>query len=297
MRRVDWGYAAFLIGTPIAIGVMLGANQLRAGAYLPWALSVGYWTALSVATWFIFAGTTWCVARVLKPWSPPAPVSWLLGALIGSLLARQAIYWIAELFRPAMREGPLREMPPASLSIDFLVYYATNWSVIILIWMLANWALALWRGLEARRTGAGGLAVTGEARAAAILSPEELAAAASFLDRLPAYLPRDVIALQSEDHYVRVHTRGGDTLVLGALSDAINAIEGRGVAGQRVHRSWWVATAAVAECRADGRKLVAVLSNGLEVPISQTYRELARLAGIVAGGKGAAGGAAAARSI
>ena len=287
MRRPGLPYLLFLFGIPLAIGLMLGANQLRAGAYLPWGLSVGYWTALSLATWLIFATATWLVARLLKPWQLPAPVSWLCGALLGSLAARPVIYTIAELFRPAMREGPLRSMPPASLSTEFLLYYMTNWSVIILLWLLANWALQLWTGLRLRKTTAArepDVRPSG-ATAAPALSSAEVAAAASFLERVPGHIARDILALQSEDHYVRVHANAGDALVLGTISDAINAVEGQGVVGQRVHRSWWVAKAAVAQSRADGRRLVVVLANGLEVPISQTYRELARLAGIVAAGK------------
>ena len=287
MRRPDLAILIFLFGIPLAIGVMLGANQLRAGAYLPWGLSVAYWTMLSLVTWLVFAAATWLVARLLRPWRPPAPANWLVGAVLGSLAARPLIYLLAGLFRPAMRDGPFREMPPVTASLDFLFYYVTNWSAIILLWMLANWALVFWLAVRQRRADALGRdqAQPVPARLSTVLTAAEQAAASSFLDRLPARIGTAVIALQSEDHYVRVHARNGDALILGTISDAINAVEGQGVAGQRVHRSWWIATAAVADCRADGRRLTAVLDNGLEVPISQTYRELARLAGIISTGK------------
>ena len=51
------------------------------------------------------------------------------------------------------------------------------------------------------------------------------------------------IALQGEDHYVRIHTALGSELVLMRLGDAIQELDG--LEGERVHRSWWVARRAV----------------------------------------------------
>jgi DNA-binding LytR/AlgR family response regulator len=99
--------------------------------------------------------------------------------------------------------------------------------------------------------------------------------------KLPANLGHDVRALHSEDHYVRIYTRSGDALVLGTISDAIKTLELSGYSGQRVHRCWWVASGAVVETVSTGRRLGARLANGVEVPISQTYREVARLSGVL----------------
>lgn len=89
------------------------------------------------------------------------------------------------------------------------------------------------------------------------------------LERLPAHARlTDVLALQSEDHYVRVHQAESSHLVLVRLADAIS--EMAPVPGARTHRSWWVARAAVRETRtADGRGELT-LSSGLTVPVSRT---------------------------
>lgn len=87
------------------------------------------------------------------------------------------------------------------------------------------------------------------------------------LTRLPAHLGRDVVALQAEDHYVRVHTSVGSALLLMRLADAIAELEG--VEGLRVHRSWWVARRAVAAARPEGRRAVLTLSNGVEAPVTR----------------------------
>ena len=85
--------------------------------------------------------------------------------------------------------------------------------------------------------------------------------------RMSPRLGREVLALQGEDHYVRVHTPLGSELLLMRLGDAIHELGG--LAGERVHRSWWVAREAVASARANGRRLSLTLTNGLEVPVSR----------------------------
>jgi LytTr DNA-binding domain len=100
---------------------------------------------------------------------------------------------------------------------------------------------------------------------------------AGFLDRLPPRLGRDLLCLQMEDHYVRAHTARGSDLILTPLKDAIAELDGTD--GLQVHRSWWVAKAAVTEPVISGRNLVLRLSNGLEVPVSRASVAKLRAAG------------------
>jgi hypothetical protein len=93
------------------------------------------------------------------------------------------------------------------------------------------------------------------------------AAPARLLARLSPRLGDQVIALQGEDHYVRVHTAAGSELLLMRLGDAIDELDE--MAGERVHRSWWVAREAVGAARADGRRALLTLTNGLEVPVTR----------------------------
>ncbi|HEX4199180.1 MAG TPA: LytTR family DNA-binding domain-containing protein [Caulobacteraceae bacterium] len=104
--------------------------------------------------------------------------------------------------------------------------------------------------------------------------------AAGFLDRLPPRLGRDLLCLQMEDHYVRAHTARGSDLILTPLKDAIAELGG--TEGLQVHRSWWVAKAAVSEPVSSGRNLVLRLSNGLEVPVSRASVAKLRAAGWLA---------------
>lgn len=100
----------------------------------------------------------------------------------------------------------------------------------------------------------------------------------AFFARIPARLGRDLLALEMEDHYVRIHTAEGSDLVLMRLRDAIAELAG--LDGLQVHRSHWVAAAAVTgvERKPDG-KLTLVLRNGLRVPVSRSYAAEVRAAG------------------
>ena len=95
-----------------------------------------------------------------------------------------------------------------------------------------------------------------------------------FLSKLPVSLRRDIIALEAEDHYLRVHTLHGSALVLMRLADAAALIDPR--LGLRVHRSWWVAKDGVRALERQGERAVARLVDDSAVPVSRTYLPTAR---------------------
>lgn len=92
-------------------------------------------------------------------------------------------------------------------------------------------------------------------------------AAHPLLDQLPAELGSDILALEMEDHYVRVHTALGSALVLMRMRDAV-ALMG-GTEGMQVHRSWWVARGAVEDVLRDGRNVRLKLARGIEAPVAR----------------------------
>ncbi|MBU4433299.1 MAG: LytTR family transcriptional regulator DNA-binding domain-containing protein [Alphaproteobacteria bacterium] len=76
-----------------------------------------------------------------------------------------------------------------------------------------------------------------------------------------------VLCLRMEDHYVRIHTAAGSRLVEGPFERVIATLGDR--EGLRVHRSWWVARAAVVGVEVDGRNLKLRLANDLRAPVSR----------------------------
>ncbi|KQY28897.1 hypothetical protein ASD38_14745 [Caulobacter sp. Root487D2Y] len=85
-----------------------------------------------------------------------------------------------------------------------------------------------------------------------------------------------VLCLRMEDHYVRVHTLNGSRLVAGPFE---RVIAGMTQEGMRVHRSWWVARAAVTGVVADGRNLRLTLRGDLTAPVSRASVAKLREAG------------------
>ncbi|MFZ5720877.1 MAG: LytTR family DNA-binding domain-containing protein [Pseudomonadota bacterium] len=86
-----------------------------------------------------------------------------------------------------------------------------------------------------------------------------------------------LIAVQAEDHYLRVHTDAGDELISARFSDAIAELER--AAGFRTHRSWWVAADAIDEVRWLRGRGEARLKCGLVVPVSRSNAPPLKAAG------------------
>lgn len=83
-----------------------------------------------------------------------------------------------------------------------------------------------------------------------------------------------LIAITAEDHYLRVHTDLGHDLVLMRMSDACALLPE--TVGARVHRSWWVAKAAVVLQTVDGSRMQLKLHNGASAPVSRSMRPIIR---------------------
>jgi hypothetical protein len=85
--------------------------------------------------------------------------------------------------------------------------------------------------------------------------------------RLSPAFEGDILALESEDHYVRVHGMRGSELLHMRLRDAIAEMDGH--PGEQIHRSWWVARGAVTEVQARGRGCEVHLANGERAPVAR----------------------------
>ena len=102
----------------------------------------------------------------------------------------------------------------------------------------------------------------------------------TFLERLPVkYRTADLWAVSSEDHYCRVHTSLGSELILIRLADVEKELSR--VDGMRVHRSWWVSRKGIAETLRENGKFVLKLRSGEDVPVSRSYLDAVKDAGLV----------------
>lgn len=97
---------------------------------------------------------------------------------------------------------------------------------------------------------------------------------AALLEQLPPHLGQEILCIENEDHYIRVHTTVGNALILMRLRDAVAQLSV--IEGEQVHRSWWVARAAVGEVIRTERRIALRLIDGREVPVSRNAAALLR---------------------
>ena len=98
--------------------------------------------------------------------------------------------------------------------------------------------------------------------------PQEASAGESFplAHRLPFALKHSpVLAVSSEDHYLRVYTARGEALIHMTLTEAVDLLNG----GFQIHRSHWIHDGAVRDYRKDQVEL----KTGLKLPLSRHRRK------------------------
>jgi len=101
---------------------------------------------------------------------------------------------------------------------------------------------------------------------------------AAFRQRLSARRRQArLIAIEAEDHYLRVHTDNGDELITARFGDALQELAS--AAGYRTHRSWWVAADAIETVRWLRGRGEARLKGGLVAPISRSQARQLKTAG------------------
>jgi LytTr DNA-binding domain len=109
------------------------------------------------------------------------------------------------------------------------------------------------------------------------VAPIFVSSVAKLFARLPGRIGRNIMCLEMEDHYVRVHTALGDAMIHMRMADAVLELEG--IEGMLIHRSWWVARHAITGWNRDGKTLTLSLSNGKSVPVARDRQPLVKAAG------------------
>ncbi len=225
------------------------------------ALSVGL--AFGVMAPFGTAGAPTVPARFLY-WLLAIALNWLQISLTLELVRRSALTRAWTPLRQALTVAAAVSLP-ASFEIIWLNHYFLGTIVATLTGLAEIYLYVLL--VSVMITVPANLLLARKAAAAPAGAP-------AFLDRVPAVLGRDLIGLEMEDHYLRIHTTLGSDLILCRFSDALRELEH--FDGLQVHRSWYVARAAIKETRKDGQKMTLTLSNGIEVPVSRPFQKAVR---------------------
>lgn len=203
---------------------------------------------------------------------------WLLavfGGGLAAILAERAIASRVRGFWLRILVASLIITPPVTLYI-----YALNavmldlprrwwlipqlaWQVLVVMLLLMTLRALLWRRVVETRT---------------IVMPPLPEAERNFRLRLSAKRrAARLIAIEAEDHYVRVHTDAGSELLTMRFSDALDELSR--AYGYRVHRSWWVIGDAIEGVRWTRAGGEVRLAGGIVAPVSRTYAAELKSAG------------------
>ena len=129
------------------------------------------------------------------------------------------------------------------------------WQVLVVMLLLMTLRGLLWRRVVETRT---------------VVMPPLPEAERDFRLRLSAKRrSARLIALEAEDHYVRVHTDAGSELLAMRFTDAVEELAR--AYGYRVHRSWWVVADAIEGVRWTRGGGEVRLTGGLVAPVSRSY--------------------------
>ncbi|MEO0591022.1 MAG: LytTR family DNA-binding domain-containing protein [Pseudomonadota bacterium] len=236
-----------------AIGVILAFIGPFGSFEEPLSYRLVSWVTFAWIGYAIYSPMGPVVDRVSAALDLPRPAIWVVAAAISSLPMTAAVYIMGHL------PGPV---PWPSVERFFTIYPY--------VFVIGGGVTALFYMLESRSRAAAPSLHEASPSAPVAPPPADPPAAPQsnpLLEALPAALGSDVIALEMEDHYVRVHTALGSELVLMRLRDAMAHVAD--VDGRQTHRSWWVARGAVEDVVREGRNVRLVLARGIEAPVSR----------------------------
>ena len=211
----------------------------------PFILACGLWLADELVSRRL-------AQRLTNPeWLKPVVLVSALGLL--PFAVTEALLELSLPFRPEYLDDELWAYSPL---LAFLGEFATLASIVIpihfLLWLIID--------RKTRSVGDANEAVTQPA-------PE-------FLQRTTNLRAEDVLALQAEEHYVRIYSSGGSELVHYRFGNAAEEMPDE--LGLQVHRSWWVAGNAIRAAKRGDRRWQLHLVNDIAVPVSDSYVKTVR---------------------
>mgnify|MGYP003117872414 CR=1 FL=1 len=92
----------------------------------------------------------------------------------------------------------------------------------------------------------------------------------TLLSAIDPPLNGEVLWVEAQEHYVRITTPHEKRMVLARFSDIVRELSSED--GLQVHRSHWVATAAVVAEQKSGQNISLLLNTGDNVPVSRSFK-------------------------
>jgi hypothetical protein len=272
----------FLLVMPLVLATIQGWGLSGDGEWFTRPQSVGYWARGLLPLWWI--NTAVGALGVRNPWLARGIGLWLWIAVVPVLTFIAAgltgfFDWRWQVFASwFLGSVPERRHPPSG-SAAWWLWMVKGSVVPIITWTVANLLQRQLFGrtlLEPRPAAATWSPVQVKLTPTLAVSAAPIAAEPDFLRRLDKPLAGPLLAVQAQEHYIRIVAAGGAPMRLFRFSDALEQL--RGLPGLQVHRSWWVALDAVAGIKRENGRLSLCLVNGERVPVSRRYSGAVELA-------------------
>ncbi len=252
------------------IGVVLAFIGPFGTFQQPLAYRLVSWVLFAWVGYGVYSPMNWVVDRLYVALELPRPALWVVAVALATIPMTAIVWSIGFLPKPVPL--PTLEQGLTSYFYVFLVGGGITAFFYMIEASKASASNAPEPIAEAVETPA-----TAQEQAPEAPAQEPSATHPRLIERLPPALGSDVIALEMEDHYVRVHTALGSELVLMRLRDAIGELDG--IEGRQVHRSWWVARGAVEDVVREGRNVRLKLAREIEAPVARAQVSELRDAG------------------
>lgn len=203
----------------------------------------------------------------------PRFVYWL-GVVVGTYTIGYASNLIAQHLVP---DSLIRSIPTAGVMTGlgaWLLIYVLN-GVLLSYWPIGQELVVLFANIMVIA-----MVVAGIFQIAYATAPDQAAPSPPpLLERLAFEKRGALVSISVEDHYVRVRTTDGEDMLLLRLSDAIREVGD--TAGQRVHRSHWVAFDQVKAAARKGDGALLNMTHGPDIPVSRANVSAIRERGLL----------------
>lgn len=233
-----------------AIGIFLAFIGPFGSIEAPLPTRLASWVFFAWIGYAIYSPMTFFVERLSDALELPEALLWVLAVALATVPMTAAVWMIG--FVPNLAPLPSLEQALTSYFYVFLVGGAITGFFYL---------------LEMRKAPVEGVAAGEQGSSVATATATSPVVQPRLVARLSSHLGSEIIALEMEDHYVRVHTALGSDLVLMRMRDAVAELDG--IEGHQVHRSWWVARGSVEDVLREGRNIRLRLTNAVEAPVSR----------------------------
>lgn len=222
--------------------------------------------------WLVMVPSTALINGVAAAQCLPLIVRLVMASLVGALPLSFLLPWALQALDLS---GPVEDVASMTITVydEYLVQrYVKIFTLVAVLWVVVNY-----RWYQVHEFISASSVENTVSSEPVITEQVAVIVAPAFTERMTKSIGREVWAVKAEQHYIRIYTPKGDELILYRFGDALRDLETQN--GLQVHRSFWVAANAVEKVETNGSGLELKLRNGLDVPVSRSFKALVEQAG------------------